>query len=112
MIPRPAAAGRIRHQTHLSPRHSGLFCAFNLARTGSLGYGQARIFHGIVDGTKPALCHTSPPIKAWVTLEERAEIEIRAAQTGLWVSAYIRTAGLNHPVRSVLDLKEIGRAHV
>jgi len=25
MIPRPAATGRIRHQTHLSPRHCGLF---------------------------------------------------------------------------------------
>src|SRR5690606_28062141 len=39
-----------------------LFCVFHLARTGSLGYGQARIFHGIVDGTKPALCHASPPM--------------------------------------------------
>ena len=48
-----------------------------------------------------------PPIKIWVTLEERAEIEIRAAQTGLSVSAYMRTAGLNHPVRSVLDLKAV-----
>lgn len=48
-----------------------------------------------------------PPIKVWVTLEERAEIEIRAAQTGLSVSAYMRAAGLNHPVRSVLDLKSV-----
>lgn len=48
-----------------------------------------------------------PPIKIWVTLEERAEIEIRAAQTGLSVSAYMRAAGLNHPVRSVLDLKAV-----
>ena len=48
-----------------------------------------------------------PPIKVWVTLEERAEIEIRAAQTGVSVSAYMRAAGLNHPVRSVLDLKAV-----
>lgn len=48
-----------------------------------------------------------PPIKVWVTLEERTEIEIRAAQTGLSVSAYMRAAGLNHPVRSVLDLKAV-----
>ena len=48
-----------------------------------------------------------PPIKVWVTLEERAEIEVRAAQTGLSVSAYMRAAGLNHPVRSVLDLKAV-----
>src|SRR5690606_6965119 len=38
---------------------------------------------------------------------ERAEIAARAAQSGMSLSAYMRAAGLNHPVRSVLDLKAV-----
>lgn len=38
-----------------------------------------------------------------VTPGERAEIERRAALAGMSLSAYLRTAGLNHPIRSVLD---------
>ena len=43
----------------------------------------------------------------WVTPDERAEIAARAEQAGLSLSAYMRAAGLNHPVRSVLDLKAV-----
>lgn len=44
-----------------------------------------------------------PPIKVWVTPDERAEIEARANQTGMSRSAYLRAAGLNHPVKSKVD---------
>ncbi len=48
-----------------------------------------------------------PPIKVWVTDAEKAEIADRAAQAGLSLSAYMLTAGLNHPIRSVYDLKAV-----
>jgi len=54
-------------------------------------------------GTRPRGMRLEVP----VTLEERAEIAARAAEAGLSVSAYMRAAGLNHPVRSVLDLKAV-----
>lgn len=41
------------------------------------------------------------------TEEEAQEIEQRAAIAGLSVSAYLRAAGLNHPIRSVLDLRAV-----
>ncbi|WP_336967651.1 plasmid mobilization protein [Sphingobium aromaticiconvertens] len=47
------------------------------------------------------------PVKVWATDEERAEIAARATQTGMSQSAYLRAAGLNHPVRSVYDLKAV-----
>ena len=43
------------------------------------------------------------PMKVFVTDSERARIEERAAAAGLSVSAYLRTAGLSHRIRSVLD---------
>lgn len=42
-----------------------------------------------------------------MTPDERAEIAPRAAQSGMSLSAYMRAAWLNHPVRSVLDLKAV-----
>lgn len=47
------------------------------------------------------------PIKVWVTAEERAEITARAEQSGLSQSAYLRAAGLKHPIRSVYDLRAV-----
>lgn len=61
-------------------------------------------------GTRPR----GTRIEVWVTPDERAEIAERADQSGLSLSAYLRAAGLNHPVRSVYDLKaaaEIGRVN-
>jgi hypothetical protein len=43
------------------------------------------------------------PLKVFVTDAERARIEERARTSGLSVSAYLRAAGLGHPIRSVLD---------
>lgn len=43
------------------------------------------------------------PLKVFVTDAERARIEERASASGLSVSAYLRAAGLGHPIRSVLD---------
>lgn len=54
------------------------------------------------------------PIKVWVSPEEKAALSDRAAETGLSASAYLRAAGLNHPVRSVVDLQavaELGRVN-
>lgn len=42
-----------------------------------------------------------------VTPGERAEIERRAVLAGMSLSAYLRTAGLNHPIRSVLDYQAV-----
>ena len=42
-------------------------------------------------------------MKVFVTDDERARIEERAKAAGLSVSAYLRTAGLGHPIKSVLD---------
>ncbi len=43
------------------------------------------------------------PMKVFVTDNERARIEQRAASAGLSVSAFLRAAGLHEPIRSVLD---------
>jgi hypothetical protein len=43
--------------------------------------------------------------KVYLTAEEDAEITRRAKATNLSYSEYLRTAGLNLPVRSVLDAK-------
>ncbi len=45
-----------------------------------------------------------PPIKVWVRDDEKAEIVLRAAQAGLSLSSYLLTTGLNHPIRSRVDL--------
>lgn len=54
-------------------------------------------------GTRPR----GSRIEVWVTPDERAEIAARAAQSGMSLSVCMRAAGLNHPVRSVLDLKAV-----
>ncbi|MDN8003133.1 conjugal transfer protein TraJ [Burkholderia multivorans] len=46
-------------------------------------------------------------IEVWVTPEEKAELIDRAATAGLSQSAYMLAAGMNQPVRSVLDLKAV-----
>ena len=48
-----------------------------------------------------------PPIKVWVTDDEKAEIVNRAAQAGLSLSAYMLAAGLHHPIRSRVDLTAV-----
>lgn len=48
-----------------------------------------------------------PPIKVWVTDDEKAEIADRAAQAGLSLSAYLLAAGLHHPIRSRVDLTAV-----
>ncbi|AQL36474.1 MULTISPECIES: plasmid mobilization protein [Pseudomonas syringae group] len=48
-----------------------------------------------------------PPIKVWVSEEERAEIEDKARQTNMSLSAYLLAVGRNTPVRSVVDLKAV-----
>ena len=43
------------------------------------------------------------PLRVVVSASERARIEERAQAAGLSVSAYLRTAGLCHPIRSSFD---------
>jgi hypothetical protein len=47
------------------------------------------------------------PLKVWVTAIERTEIATRAAGAGLSVSAYLRAAGMHHPLRSAYDLAAV-----
>ena len=47
------------------------------------------------------------PLKVFVAERERAEIEIRAAATGLSVSAYLRHLGLGFQPHSTLDPEAI-----
>jgi hypothetical protein len=42
-------------------------------------------------------------LRVVVSASERAKIEQRAHAAGLSVSAYLRTAGLGHPIKSVID---------
>src|SRR5712671_464035 len=43
------------------------------------------------------------PLRVVVSASERSRIEERARSAGLSVSAYLRTAGLCHPIRSTFD---------
>lgn len=47
------------------------------------------------------------PLKVVVSDEERAKIAARAGAAGLTVSAYLRTLGVGHQPRSVLDHRAI-----
>jgi len=42
-----------------------------------------------------------------LTPKEEAELAERANTTGLSRSAYLRNVGLNHPIRSVVELKAV-----
>lgn len=57
---------------------------------------------------KPRPRRELPPIKVWVSAEERASIQQRADQTGLSLSAYLLAVGMNTPIRSVVDLAAVG----
>lgn len=47
------------------------------------------------------------PIKVFVTDDEKAELSRRAASCGLSNAAFMRAAGLNHPVKARADLEAI-----
>ena len=47
------------------------------------------------------------PIKVFVTDEEREAITRKAAAANLSLSAYLRAAGMNHQVRSMMDIYTI-----
>jgi hypothetical protein len=48
------------------------------------------------------------PFKVWVTPEEKARIERLAAASGLSASTYLRTLGLGHEPKSLLDAACVG----
>lgn len=45
--------------------------------------------------------------KVWVNNDEKAELADRAAQAGLSLSAYMKVAGLNAPIRARSDLSAV-----
>lgn len=53
---------------------------------------------------KPTPRRKLPPIKVWVSEDERAEIEDKARQANMSLSAYLSAVGRNSPIRSVVDL--------
>lgn len=46
-------------------------------------------------------------IRVWVNNDEKAELADRAAQAGLSLSAYMKVAGLNAPIRARSDLSAV-----
>jgi hypothetical protein len=56
---------------------------------------------------KPNTRPRGKPIKVWVTEDERADIERLAASANLSLSAYLRAAGLNQRVRSIIDIEAV-----
>lgn len=56
---------------------------------------------------KPTPRRELPPIKVWVSEEERSEIEDKARQANLSLSAYLTAVGRNTPIRSVVDLRAV-----
>lgn len=58
---------------------------------------------GSARGTRPR----KHRIDVWVTDDERATIADRAADAGLSLSAFLRAAGLNQPIRTVFDLDAV-----
>lgn len=48
-------------------------------------------------------------IEVWLSADEKAALADRAAEGGLSLSAYLRTAGLNHPIRAKADTEAVGR---
>ena len=49
------------------------------------------------------------PLKVLVSPQERAVITARAASACLSTSAYLRAAGLSHPIRRLYDLEAVER---
>jgi hypothetical protein len=56
---------------------------------------------------KPKPRREVTPIKVWVTELEKEDIVKRSKQSNLSMSSYLLTSGLNHPIRSVVDLKAV-----
>ncbi|MZH99454.1 plasmid mobilization protein [Dickeya dianthicola] len=48
-----------------------------------------------------------PPIKVWVTDDEKAELARRADSSGLSCAAFLRAVGLNQPIGSRADLEAV-----
>lgn len=48
-------------------------------------------------------------VEVWLTADEKGVVAGRAAEGGLSLSAYLRTAGLNHPIRAKVDTEAVGR---
>jgi hypothetical protein len=63
---------------------------------------------GIEEAEKDTRPRGKNPFKVWVTPEEKARIERLAAASGLSASTYLRTLGLGHEPKSVLDAERVG----
>lgn len=58
-------------------------------------------------GTKEETLNRDRTLRFRVNAVEEAEIERRARNAGLSLSALLRAGALNHPIRSVVDLKAV-----
>ena len=58
-------------------------------------------------GTKEEKLNRDRTLRLRVNAVEQAEIEGRARNAGLSLSALLRAGALNHPIRSVVDLKAV-----
>jgi hypothetical protein len=58
-------------------------------------------------GTKEETLNRDRTLRFRVNAVEEAEIEGRARNAGLSLSALLRAGALNHPIRSVVDLKAV-----
>ncbi len=46
-------------------------------------------------------------IEVWVDATEKAALAAKATESGLSMAAYLRSSGLNHPIRSRVDLMAV-----
>lgn len=64
------------------------------------------------DATRQGSARGSRPrarrIEVWLTDDEKRELADRAAEGGLSLSCFMRTAGLNHPIRATVDTEAVG----
>jgi hypothetical protein len=93
----------------------GLLAPFGARRFGSArltaataskeGNTVAKAIEGARENTRP---RGKRPFAVWVTPEEKARIERLAAASGLSASTYLRTLGLGHEPKSLLDAERVG----
>lgn len=48
-------------------------------------------------------------IEVWLTADEKQAVADRASEGGLSLSAYMRAAGLNHPIRAKADTEAVAK---
>lgn len=67
----------------------------------------------MADGSRPKTARGSRPrsrrVEVWLTADEKGVVVGRANAGGLSLSAYLRAAGLNHPIRATVNTEAVAR---